>query len=393
MASINLRKETGKLYLDFRFRNIRCREQTELADTPANRKKLQKALDRIEAEILLGQFDYKAMFPNSKTLKRLRATAHAIDASHGMTPSMDKFTELWLSESRVQWRKTHTNSVIQLIENRIIPFFGDIPVDQITKQQVLAFRTHDCHLRKQNGKALAPATINRHMKILRAIMLEAGDRYGFSSGYRGIKPIKVPKSDIKPFTLDEIALILDSVREDFYEYFLIRFFTGMRTGEIDGLKWEYVDFHNRRILVRETIVDGEESYTKTDFSQRDIQMSEPVYHAFLSMKLRTGNFTYVFVNNAGKPLRHDNVTKRVWYPLLKLLGLQKRNPYQMRHTAATLWLASGESPEWIANQMGHANTEMLFRVYSRYVPNLTRQDGSAADRMFSNVIGAQRDEK
>jgi integrase len=37
--------------------------------------------------------------------------------------------------------------------------------------------------------------------------------------------------------------------------------------------------------------------------------------------------------------------------------------------------------------MGHANTEMLFRVYSRYVPNLTRQDGSAANRMFSNVIG------
>lgn len=75
MASINVRKETGKLYLDFRFRNIRYREQTELTDTPANRKKLQNALDRIEAEILLGQFDYEAMFPNSKTIKKLRATA------------------------------------------------------------------------------------------------------------------------------------------------------------------------------------------------------------------------------------------------------------------------------------------------------------------------------
>jgi integrase len=42
-----------------------------------------------------------------------------------------------------------------------------------------------------------------------------------------------------------------------------------------------------------------------------------------------------------------------------------------------LLLASGESPEWIANQMGHTTTTMLFRVYSRYVPNLTRDDGSA----------------
>ena len=40
-------------------------------------------------------------------------------------------------------------------------------------------------------------------------------------------------------------------------------------------------------------------------------------------------------------------------------------------------LASGENPEWIAKLMGHANTQMLFTVYSRFVPNLTRQDGLA----------------
>ena len=65
------------------------------------------------------------------------------------------------------------------------------------------------------------------------------------------------------------------------------------------------------------------------------------------------------------------------------MGLKKRRPYQMRHTAATLWLASGEAPEWIARQLGHSSTEMLFRVYSRYVPNLTRQDGSAIDRLLA----------
>ena len=59
----------------------------------------------------------------------------------------------------------------------------------------------------------------------------------------------------------------------------------------------------------------------------------------------------------------------------------------MRHTAATLWLAAGESPEWIARQLGHTSTEMLFRVYSRYVPNLTRQDGSAFDRLLRQHLG------
>ena len=121
-------------------------------------------------------------------------------------------------------------------------------------------------------------------------------------------------------------------------------------------------------------------------------MSTPVYDAFMAMKPRTGSYEYVFVNQVGKPLKHDNVTKRVWYPLLKLVGLEKRNPYQLRHTAATLWLGAGENVEWIANQMGHSNTEMLFRVYSRYVPNLTRRDGSEADRMFSKVIGVIKNE-
>ncbi|MEY8250960.1 MAG: integrase, partial [Colwellia sp.] len=81
---------------------------------------------------------------------------------------------------------------------------------------------------------------------------------------------------------------------------------------------------------------------------------------------------------------NNNITKRVWYPMLAHLDLRKRRPYQTRHTAATLWLASGESPEWIARQMGHVNTEMLFRVYSRYVPNLTRRDGSAFERLLTN---------
>ena len=58
----------------------------------------------------------------------------------------------------------------------------------------------------------------------------------------------------------------------------------------------------------------------------------------------------------------------------------------------TLWLAAGENPEWIARQMGHTTTEMLFRVYSRFVPNLTRQDGSAFDRLLQQQLDAERAE-
>jgi len=145
-----------------------------------------------------------------------------------------------------------------------------------------------------------------------------------------------------------------------------------------GLQWQYVDFDRRQILVRQALVKGKLIYTKNDGSFRTIDMSQQVYDALKEQQKVTGEeMGFVFCNRDGGPLSHNNVTKRVWYPLLRYLGLRKRRPYQTRHTTATLWLAAGESPEFIARQMGHTTTEMLFRVYSRYVPNLTRQDGSA----------------
>ncbi|MDZ7789172.1 MAG: tyrosine-type recombinase/integrase [Xanthomonadales bacterium] len=96
---------------------------------------------------------------------------------------------------------------------------------------------------------------------------------------------------------------------------------------------------------------------------------------------------WVFWNRDGGPIDAQNFTKRVWRPLLAYLDLDYRRPYQTRHTTATLMLAAGESPEWIARVLGHTSTEMLFRTYSRYVPNLTRQDGSAMARLLAYQAG------
>ena len=182
------------------------------------------------------------------------------------------------------------------------------------------------------------------------------------------------------------AQIIETIRADYRLYMIVRLLTGMRTGEIHGLKWRYIDFERRQILVRETIVRGHVEYTKTDGSQREIDMSKPVHDALIEQQTRTGSAEHVFCNPSGAPLDNDNFVNRVWHPLLRHLGLAKRRPYQTRHTCATLWLAAGENPEWVARQLGHVNTEMLFKTYSRFIPNLTRQDGSAFDSLVSNVI-------
>jgi integrase len=383
MGNVRARKETGKLVLDFRYQNQRCREQTLLTDTPANRKKLEKLLERIEAEIVLGSFDYARHFPNSRMVAKFAAINDRVAEAHGATPKFKDFSRQWYAEMEVSWRESYRETIRNVLFKRLLDEFGEKRVDHITKAEIMQFRAQLGKVVRGNGKGFSADHINRHTKVLRMVLGEAADRFEFISPCTSIKPLKVPKSDVDPFTLEEINLILASVRPDFRDYYAVRFFTGMRSGEIDGLKWRYVDFDNRQILVRETIVDGRTEYTKTDSSQREIEMSTPVYEALQHQYQATGNGEYVFTTRTGTPLAHNNVTKRVWHPLLRRLGLRPRRPYQSRHTAATLWLASGENPEWIARQMGHANTEMLFRVYSRYVPNLTRKDGSAIERLLS----------
>ena len=116
-------------------------------------------------------------------------------------------------------------------------------------------------------------------------------------------------------------------------------------------------------------------------------MMGPVFDALKAQYAATGKISeYVFCNQEGLPLDNCNVTNRVWYPMLRYLGYTKRRPYQTRHTAATLLLASGENAEWVARVLGHSSTEMLFKVYSRYIPNLTRQDGSAFERLLSSRL-------
>ncbi|WP_417522366.1 Arm DNA-binding domain-containing protein [Marinobacter sp.] len=390
MASIRVREATQKLFFDFQFQGNRCREQTALENTLANRKKLETILKRIEAEITLGTFEYHKYFPNSPRAQEftkqseVRRSREAHD-----TPLFREFSQDWMREMKIQWRKSHALTIEGTLRNYLVPEFGDKEVGHITKKDILEFRASLAKVTTRSKKSLSASRINKIMMPLRMILSEAANRFEFTSPYLGIKSLKVPRSDVEPFSLEAVRLILNTVREDFRNYYTVRFFTGLRTGEIDGLQWDCVDFQRRQILVRQALVNGEIEQTKTDGSYRHIEMPQLVYDALQDQRKSTGNNTFVFCNREGNPLNHNNVTKRVWYPLLSYLGLRKRRPYQTRHTAATLWLAAGENPEWIARQMGHTTTEMLFRVYSRYVPNLTRRDGSAFERLLINEFEAK----
>lgn len=413
MSSIRSRPETGLLYFDFHFRGKRYREYTALEDTPANRKTMQKVLDRIDHEIRKGTFQYARYFPNSKKAPAFEALAPSKPAedlylptgaqqilTQRRLPMFKDFVAQWETQKRVEWRHSYQTAVDVMLATHLMPFFGDTALNAISRQDVLAFRTELARRRigataenGYEGKPLSPSTINRIMGILRMIMDEAAMHFEIQNPCLSVKRLKVPRKDIHPFSMDEVQQLIERVRPDYRPYLTLRFFTGLRSGEAHGLRWKHVDFLRNQLLIRETFSNGRTEYTKTDGSQREIHLSLMVREALMQMRPdgydrspRDFDEVYVFRTRRNTPLDNTNFNDRVWKPLLRNLGLAYRRPYQMRHTCATLWLASGEAPEWIARQLGHTTTEMLFRIYSRFVPNLTRRDGSAFDSFVGEKI-------
>ena len=399
MAKVRARPETGLLYLDFSYRGVRCREQTALPDTAENRRRVQSLMSRISKEIKRGLFDYAATFPGSARAAEFAAPPGAIGGTvpftagaagaHAApalpdTPLFSDFSVTWRKEMAPQWRRQHRDSVDATFDAHLLAEFGDRPVGTITKADVLTFRAKLAELPGRSTPKLTSSTINKTMGLLRQCLTEASERFGTPDAFKGVKRLKGRRPDVKPFSLVEVEKIRTTIRPDFRHYMTCRFFTGMRTGEINGLKWKYVDFEHEVIRVREVFSAGEaEENAKTESSIRDIPMLPMVKDALMQhWEARDPDNEYVFTTREGNPIDAHNFANRIWYPLLRYLELEKRRPYQTRHTTATLMLASGENPEWIARLMGHTNTQMLFTVYSRFVPNLTRQDGLA----FSGLV-------
>ena len=93
---------------------------------------------------------------------------------------------------------------------------------------------------------------------------------------------------------------------------------------------------------------------------------------------------WIFLAPDGDPWRGDGQLRNVWTKVLKKADVDYRNPYQMRHTYASLLCSAGENLHWIANQMGHSDTTMVGRVYGKWIPDADPYAGAKAEALWAN---------
>jgi len=319
-------------------------------------------------------------------------------------PLFRDYVRSWLEHKAARTSAGTTYDRKRIVEGRLIPAFGDRRVSEILEEDVEAFIA-DLKRAPIEDPAAEAATgtpaggtkkapkkrklSNRRVNIILATLRLALDR-AVKRGWletnpaREVATLREEKPEVLPFSLDEVRLFLDNGLQDaaWRRYFTVAFFTGLRPGEQLGLRWDDLDWPRKLIGVRRAVTRWGEGPTKTAASRRDVEMLPPVERALRAQREASALAgAWLFPNSQGGSLDLTNVRERVWRPALRRAGLRYRALYQTRHTFATLALASGEDIGWVAKQLGHTSTEMVIRRYYRFIPNLTRRDGSAVARL------------
>ena len=262
----------------------------------------------------------------------------------------------------------------------ILPKFGNTPIGKISYLDIRKFVSELTCSNKRKNNILVPLRSVFKMAFL--------DDMVDKNPLDKIENLKSGKPDIYPLSMNEIRLFLEKVSPWYKNFFVVAFFTGMRFGEMSGLKWNNVDFKMGIIKVRETRVRGKKDDPKTKRSVRDIKMLPPVIEAMRNQRLATfGQSDFVFLNKCARPLLPDSVNFNIWKNALKESGLSPRSLYQTRHSFATLMLDGGELPGWVQQMMGHESLQMIHEKYYSHIKNYQRDEGSAfMEKVYNSSI-------
>jgi len=184
--------------------------------------------------------------------------------------------------------------------------------------------------------------------------------------------------------------LISQIPDHWKPYFRFAFCLGLRQGEQIGLKPDDIDWKNRLLHIRRAITLDEngkiiEGKTKNRYSRRTIKLTPVMYGVLEEQQEMYDRFkgSYFFCSANGGMVNPSNLRRDVWWPGLEKANLKIREMKQTRHSFVTVALSCGENPLWIAKVMGHRNTEMIIKVYSKYTENAAgSKDGSRFDQVI-----------
>ena len=305
---------------------------------------------------------------------------------------------LWLARCADRKLERSTRDAYrQHVDLHILPRIANRRLSQLTTPAVHAFAD-------DLAMTSSPAMVKRVVRSLGAIFVEARRR-----GLAATNPVSDARIDVgerrkskRPEipTKAELRDIIAAATGKHRPLILTALFSGMRASELRGVRWSAVDLKAGTIEVSERVdAWNEVGAPKTASSHRVIPLAPMAVNALKEHRLAVSNGAsgLVFPSEAGTPLNHQNVDKRIWKPLLVSAGMFTLHPtdrdesgeptkvpkytfHALRHAAASLFIEQKLSPKRVQALMGHSSITVTFDTYGHLF-----EDADADQRAVSEI--------
>lgn len=280
------------------------------------------------------------------------------------------------------------------LKNHIKPQIGSVPLTELTSLDLQRFYKHlldggrvDRIEAKKKPKGLAPKTVrNIHQMIGSAYNLAREQKLVTRNPTQGCALPKVEHKEMKTLTADQLSAFFQEARDSgVYELYYLDLATGLRRGELLGLKWTDVDFDRRVVKVQRAISrqNGKvvEAPLKTKNAYCTLPLSADAISVLMHQRRKTGSSEWVFPSPSGGPMSPDSVLHML-QRALKRAGLPRIRFHDLRHSCATLLLHEGYTLQEIQVYLGHAT----FQTTLRYA-HLDAASKIAASNCMEHLLG------
>ena len=351
-----------------------------------------------------GKAIYKNVLGRSQAevkekLKQAIREAQALDITKAGKYTVGEWMEVWFQDyAKIKVRPSSHQTYQGYIHNHIRPNIGDIPLEKLTSldlqklyKKLLTTGRVDRLEAKRQPKGLSAKTVrNIHQILSSALKLAQEQRLILTNPAEGCALPRVEHQEMKTLTTVQLASFFREARESgVFELYYLELGTGLRRGELLGLKWEDIDLERGDLRVRRQVsrINGEvvEAPLKTKNAYRTLPLAEDTVSVLREQRRKVGNSPWVFPSPNGGPISPDSVLHML-HRVLKRAGLPKVRFHVLRHTFATLALQNGVDVKTVSGMLGHFSAGFTLDTYAHITSAAQRQAAKTMENVLSGSI-------
>ena len=328
-------------------------------------------------------------------LKKVLLEAGQIDFAKSGKYTVGAWMDEWFENvAKIKVRPSSHQTYKGYIDNHIKPNIGNIPLEKLTTMDLQKFyrklltkgRVERIESKEQPKGLSAKTVRNINQVISSAMDLAVAQKIIPANPTNACELPKVEHQEMQTIPAEQLQAFLQEAKATgVYEMYYIELATGLRRGELLGLKWTDIDWKNGTIKVRRQVarVDGQivEAPLKTKNSYRTVTISHQAIEVLKVQKAKTHD-QYVFASPNGGPISPDsvnNMLKRV----LERAGIPKVRFHDLRHTFATIALQNGVDIKTVSGMLGHFSAGFTLDTYAHVTTSAQKEAAQTMGNILS----------